>query len=420
MNSGKGPRIAIVSGARTPFAKAGSALRQRSALDLAVHAVNGAVEMSGLQPDAMDELQFGIVVVTPRIPQFSREVCFASRLPASVRALTLVDNCITGISAVGALSDSIRAGRAEMGIAGGVESMSNPTVMFRQRASRIFVDMANARSLRERLALAAELRPKDFIPEPPAIAEPSTGLSMGEHCELMVKEWEIPRETQDEIALRSHQRAHAATQDGRLRAEIHPLDGVDQDTLIRPDTTLERLASLKPIFDRSPSGTITAGSSSPLTDGAAAVVLATESRAESEGLVPLAFIRDVEFAAIDPKDGLLMAPAVAVPRLLERNKLKLEDMEIVEMHEAFAGQVACNLKAWAKGWKERAIGEVDTEILNPLGSSIAVGHPFGATGVRIVLTLANELKRRNGRYGLISVCGAGATAAAMILERDRD
>ncbi len=420
MNSGNGPRIAIVSGARTPFAKAGSALRQRSALDLAVHAVNGAVEMSGLQPDAMDELQFGIVVVTPRIPQFSREVCFASRLPASVRALTLVDNCITGISAVSTLSDSIRAGRAEMGIAGGVESMSNPTVMFRQRASRIFVDMSNARSLRERLALAAGLRPKDFIPEPPAIAEPSTGLSMGEHCELMVKEWEIPRETQDEIALRSHQRAHAATQDGRLRAEIHPLDGVDQDTLIRPDTTLERLASLKPIFDRSPSGTITAGSSSPLTDGAAAVVLATESRAESEGLVPLAFIRDVEFAAIDPKDGLLMAPAVAVPRLLERNKLKLEDMEIVEMHEAFAGQVACNLKAWAKGWKERAIGEVDTEILNPLGSSIAVGHPFGATGVRIVLTLANELKRRNARYGLISVCGAGATAAAMILERDRD
>ncbi len=417
MKTRKGSRIAIISGARTPFAKAGSVLRRRSALDLAVHAVNGAVEMSGLEPESINELQFGIVVVTPRIPQFSREVCFASRLPASVRALTLVDNCITGISAVSALSDSIRAGRAEMGIAGGVEFMSNPTVMFRQRASRIFVDMANARSLRERLALAAGLRPKDFIPEPPAIAEPSTGLSMGEHCELMVKEWKIPRRTQDEIALRSHQRAHAATMDGRLRAEIHPLDGVDHDTLIRPDTTLERLATLKPIFDRSSSGTITAGSSSPLTDGAAAVVVASEARAEREGLAPLAFIRDVEFAAIDPKDGLLMAPAVAVPRLLERNKLKLEKMDIVEMHEAFAGQVACNLKAWAEGWKESAIGEVDTEILNPLGSSIAVGHPFGATGIRIVLTLANEMKRRNVRYGLISVCGAGATAAAMILER---
>ncbi len=417
MKTRKGSRIAIISGARTPFAKAGSVLRRRSALDLAVHAVNGAVEMSGLEPESINELQFGIVVVTPRIPQFSREVCFASRLPASVRALTLVDNCITGISAVSALSDSIRAGRAEMGIAGGVEFMSNPTVMFRQRASRIFVDMANARSLRERLTLAAGLRPKDFIPEPPAIAEPSTGLSMGEHCELMVKEWKIPRRTQDEIALRSHQRAHAATMDGRLRAEIHPLDGVDHDTLIRPDTTLERLATLKPIFDRSSSGTITAGSSSPLTDGAAAVVVASEARAEREGLAPLAFIRDVEFAAIDPKDGLLMAPAVAVPRLLERNKLKLEKMDIVEMHEAFAGQVACNLKAWAEGWKESAIGEVDTEILNPLGSSIAVGHPFGATGIRIVLTLANEMKRRNVRYGLISVCGAGATAAAMILER---
>ena len=417
MRTAKGTRIAIISGARTPFARAGAGLKRRSALELAVHAVNGALEMSGLDPASVDELQFGIVVVTPRIPQFSREVCFASRLPAGVRALTLVDNCITGISAVSALSDSILQGRAELGIAGGVESMSNPTVMFRQRASRIFVDMANARGLRERLALAAGLRPRDFVPEPPAIAEPSTGLTMGEHCELMVKEWEISRETQDEIALRSHQRAHAATLDGRLRAEIHPLDGVDHDTLIRPDTSLERLAALKPIFDRSPSGTITAGSSSPLTDGAAAVVLASEARADREGLTPLAFIRDIEFAAIDPEDGLLMAPAVAVPRLLERNKLKLDQMEIVEMHEAFAGQVACNLKAWAGGWQERAIGEVDAEILNPMGSSIAVGHPFGATGIRIVLTLANELKRRNARYGLISVCGAGATAAAMILQR---
>ncbi|MDH3314872.1 MAG: acetyl-CoA C-acyltransferase [Gammaproteobacteria bacterium] len=417
MKQRKGSRIAIISGARTPFAKVGTVLRRRSALELGVHAVNGAVEMSGLDPEAVEELQFGIVVVTPRIPQFAREVCFASRLPASVRALTLVDNCITGISAVSALSDSLRDGRAVLGIAGGVESMSNPAVLFRERASRIFVDMANARGMRERLALAARLRPGDFIPEPPAIAEPSTGLSMGEHCELMVKEWKISRQTQDEIALRSHQRAHAATQDGRLRAEIHPLDGTDRDTLIRPDTTLERLAALKPIFDPSPSGTITAGTSSPLTDGAAAVMLTTEARAEREGFAPLAFIRDVEFAAIDPKDGLLMAPAVAVPRLLERNKLKLEKMDIVEMHEAFAGQVACNLKAWAEGWKERAIGEVDAEILNPLGSSIAVGHPFGATGIRIVLTLANELKRRNARFGLISVCGAGATAAAMILER---
>ncbi len=418
MSFENGTRIAVISGARTPFAKAGAELKHRTALELAVHAVNGAVEMSGLDPETVDELQFGIVVVTPRIPQFSREVCFASRLPSRTRALTLVDNCITGISAVSALSDSIRARRAELGIAGGVESMSNPTVMFRLRASRKFVDMAGARGLRQRLALAARLRPKDFIPEPPAIAEPSTGLSMGEHCELMVKEWKIPRKAQDEIALRSHQRAHAATVDGRLRAEIHPLDGVDQDTLIRPDTTLERLAALKPIFDRSPSGTITAGSSSPLTDGAAAVILTSESRAKSEGMVPLAYIRDVEFAAIDPDDGLLMAPAIAVPRLLARNNLTLKDMDIVEMHEAFAGQVACNLKAWAEGWKESAIGEFNTEILNPLGSSIAVGHPFGATGIRILLTLANELKRRNARYGLISVCGAGATAAAMILERD--
>jgi acetyl-CoA acetyltransferase family protein len=409
--------VAVIAGARTPFAKAGTVFRHRSALVLAVHAVDGVLEKSGIDPHRVEELQFGIVMVNPRIPQFAREVCFASRLPSSVRALTEVDNCITGLSAVTLLSDSIRAGRTRLGIAGGVESMSNPALLFNPRASRIFVDLATARSFGERLRFAARLRPGDFFPDAPAIAEPSTGLSMGEHCELMVKEWNIPRQVQDAIALRSHQRAHAATEDGRLKSEIHPLDGVDHDPLIRPDTTLERLTALQPIFDRSPGGTITAATSSPLTDGAAALMMVSEADAESAGHEPLAFIRDVEFAAIDPSDGLLMGPAMAVPRLLRRNRLSLADMAIVEMHEAFAGQVACNLKAWADGWKEPAIGEVDPQALNPLGSSIAVGHPFAATGIRIITTLGNEMARRNARYGLISVCGAGATAAAMILER---
>ncbi len=410
-------RVAVIAGARTPFAKAGTVFRRRSALELAVHAVDGVLEKSAIEPHRVQELQFGIVVVNPRIPQFAREVCFASRLPSSVRALTAVDNCITGLSAVTLLSDSILSGRTRSGIAGGAESMSNPAVLFNPRASRIFVDLARARSVGERLRIAMRLRPRDFFPDAPAIAEPSTGLSMGEHCELMVKEWNIPRQAQDAIALRSHQRAHAATEDGRLKAEIHPLNGIDHDPLIRPDTTLERLAALTPLFDRSPGGTITAGTSSPLTDGAAALILVSEAYAESTGYQPLVFIRDVEFAAIDPNDGLLMGPAVAVPRLLRRNRLSLADMAIVEMHEAFAGQVACNLKAWADGWKEPAIGEVDPQALNPLGSSIAVGHPFAATGIRIITTLGNEMTRRNARYGLISICGAGATAAAMILER---
>jgi acetyl-CoA acetyltransferase family protein len=240
---------------------------------------------------------------------------------------------------------------------------------------------------------------------------------MGEHTELTVKEWEIAREEQDEIAYLSHMNAHKATEDGRLKAEIYPLDGHEQDLFIRPDTSLEKLAKLPPVFDRSPAGTITAGNSSPLTDGAAAVLLMSEDRARNENREPLAFIKAFEFAAIDPKDGLLMAPGLAVPRLLRKTGLSLSDMDLIEMHEAFGGQVASNLRAWEKGWKEPAIGRVDRDKLNQLGSSIAVGHPFAATGARIVTTLANEMKRRNARYGLVSICAAGAQASAMILER---
>ena len=417
MSQARALRIAIVAGTRTPFARAGTVFRHRSALDLAVHSVNGVFEKFQIAPESVEALYFGIVVLNPRIPQFAREVCFGSRLPSTVRALTLVDNCITGLSAIHMLAGSLRAGRASFGIAGGAESMSNPAVLFNPRASRLFVGMAAAGSLRERLGIALRLRPRDLLPDAPAIAEPSTGLSMGQHCELMVKEWRISRGVQDEIALRSQQRAWAATEDGRLGHEIHALDGIERDPLIRPETTLARLAALPPVFDRSGAGTITAGSSSPLTDGAAAVVLATEGEAVRRGFEPLAFIRDMEFAAIDPKDGLLMAPGVAVPRLLARNGLSLDDMDLVEMHEAFGGQVACNLEAWAQGWKEAAIGKVDPARLNALGGSIAVGHPFAATGVRIVVTLANQMKRQNARYGLISICGAGATAGAVILER---
>jgi acetyl-CoA acetyltransferase family protein len=240
---------------------------------------------------------------------------------------------------------------------------------------------------------------------------------MGEHTELIAKEWKIPRAQQDEIAYLSHKHAHAATQDGRLKAEIHPLDGVDHDLLIRADTTLEKLAKLPPVFDRSAAGTLTAGNSSPLTDGASAVLLMSEARARREGREPLAFIKAFEYAALDPKDGLLMAPALAVPRLLKKTGLKLSDMDIVEMHEAFGAQILANLRAWELGWQEPAIGKVDRSKLNPQGSSIAVGHPFAATGGRIVTTLANEMKRRNARYGLLSICAAGGMAAAMILER---
>ncbi len=410
-------RVAIVGGARTPFAKAGTVFKKYSALELAVHSINGLLEKQALDANAVDELVYGITVMDARIPQFAREVVFASRLPSSVRALTVADNCITSMSAIASVFDSIVAGRAEIGLAGGVESMSNPSVLFNRRASRIFLDAGTAKTLGQRLKILAGLRPSDFKPGIPGVQEPSTGLSMGEHTELTVKEWKITREEQDEIAYRSHMNAHQATEDGRLTAEIHPLDGYEQDLFIRPDTSVEKLAKLPPVFDRSPAGTITAGNSSPLTDGAAAVLLMSENRARSENREPLAFIKAFEFAAIDPKDGLLMGPGLAVPRLLRKAGLSLSDMDLFEMHEAFGGQVASNLRAWEKGWKEPAIGCVDRDKLNQLGSSIAVGHPFAATGARIVTTLANEMKRRNAKYGLVSICAAGAQASAMILER---
>jgi len=410
-------RVAVVGGARTPFAKAGTALKEYTSLELATHSVNGVLEKLDLDPHTVDQLAYGVVIVDPTIPHLAREVNFASELPTSVRALTVTDNCISGTSAIAAVHDAIATGRATTGIAGGVESMSNPPVMFTREAGRILLKTKTAKTLGDRVKALSALRPRHFMPWSYGIEEPSTGLSMGEHTEITVKEWQIPREVQDAIAVRSHMNAHAATEDGRLVAEIHPLNGIDRDLLIRPNTSLEALAKLSPVFDRSDVGTITAGNSSPLTDGAASVVLMAENRARELGYEPLAYIRDFINVGIDPQDGLLMGPGIAVPRLLKRNGLTLDDIDIIEMHEAFGGQVASNIKAWEQGWKEPAIGSVDTEMLNPSGSSIAIGHPFAATGARIVTTLANELKRRDARYGLISICGAGATAVAMLLER---
>ena len=411
-------KVAIVGGIRTPFVKANTVFKKYTSLELSAFAVNGLIERFNLSVESIDELVYGWVITDPKVPNIARELVFNAGLPSTIRAHTVSNNCITGIHAITSIYDSIREGRTEIGIAGGVESMSNPPVMFGRRASRVFLDIAVSKSFGSRVAHAIKIRPGFFKPNAPAIEEPSTGLSMGEHTELMAKEWKIPREEQDNIALRSHMNAHKATEDGRLKAEIFPIDGIDRDLIIRVDTTIEKLGKLKPVFDKSPEGTLTAGNSSSLTDGASAVLLMSEERAKKEGFEPLAYIRGFEYAAINTSDGLLMAPAVAVPRLLKRTGFSLEDMDIIEMHEAFGAQIACNIRAWENGWKEESIGKVDIEKLNPLGSSIAVGHPFAATGGRIVTTLSNEMKRREAKYGLISICAAGAMAAAMILERN--
>ena len=410
-------RVAVLAGRRTPFVRAATVARGHDALDLSLHALQGLGVDHALWLMEVEALAWGIVVVNPRIPQMAREVVLRGGLNPSVQAVTVTDNCITGITAIVALARAMADGRADVAIAGGVESMSNPAVLFNQRAARVFLDLASARAMAERARLALRLRPRDFLPDAPSIVEPSTGLSMGEHCELMVKAWAIGREMQDAVALRSHQRAFSATHDGRLGQEIHPLDDIRDDRMIRGDTSLAKLTALKPVFDRSDTGTITAGTSSALTDGAAAVLLVSERRAERAGIAPLAWITDYEFASIAPSHGLLMAPALAVPRLLARHDMTLCDLDVIEMHEAFAGQVLCNLAAWSKGWKEPAVGSVDDQKLNPLGGSLAIGHPFAATGIRLVTTAANELARRGTGRALVSVCGAGATAAALLLER---
>lgn len=410
-------RVAVVAGARTPFARMNGELRDHTALDLSTIAVDGLLDRNGLDPSTVDTMAWGIVGVDPRVPHLAREVAFSTRLPSTVRAVTVTDNCITSISGIELVADAIRDGRASAGIAGGVEALSNPAILVSRNLARQLVELSRAWSLPERARILARIRPSDLTPRQPAVKEPSTGLTMGEHAELMVKDWGVHRIDQDEIALRSHLRAAAATADGRLANEIVPVDGLAHDPIIRPGTTMEKLSKLPPVFDRSAMGTISAGNSSPLTDGAAAVVLMSERRAAELGREPVAYVKAIEFASIDPADGLLMGPAVAVPRLLARTGVRLEDVDLVEMHEAFGGQVVCNLLAWERGWKEPAIGTVDPERLNVNGSSIAVGHPFAATGARIATTLANEMARRDATLGLVSICGAGATAAAMLLER---
>ena len=306
-------RVAVGGGARTPFAKAGTAFKAYSPLQLSAHAVDGLLSTQDLDPRSVDELVFGITVVDARIPHLAREVVFASELTSTVRALTITDNCITGTSAITTIYDSIVAGRAEVGIAGGVESMSNSSVLFSRHARQVFLEAASTKTLGQRLRVLARLRPRDFKPSVPGVEEPSTGLSMGQHTELMVKDWQISREEQDEIAYRSHVHADRATEDGRLRSEIHPLDGIDHDLLVRPETSMEKLAKLPPVFDRSVAGTLTAGNSSPLTDGAASVLLMSEHRASREGREPLAFVRAFEYVGIDPKDGLLHGPGNCRP-----------------------------------------------------------------------------------------------------------
>ncbi|MDH3290326.1 MAG: acetyl-CoA C-acyltransferase [Gemmatimonadota bacterium] len=424
-----GRRVAVVAGCRSPFSRAGTDLKDVSAVDLARHTVVELVHRAGLRGAEVDEVYFGQVVASPLVPNIAREVSLLPQFPASIPAATVNRACASSNSAIVMGHDQIRLGHSDVVIAGGAENLSDIPILHSKRFSEILVGLSKAKTVNDRVKLLSGFRPKDLVPVSPAIAEPSTGESMGESAEKMAKLNGISRQAQDDFAVRSHRLAHAGTEDGRLTAEIAPFfaDGhaepITRDNGVRPDTSVEQVAKLKPVFDRR-YGSVTAANSSPLTDGAAAVVLMADETARALGHEPLAYIRSYAVAALDPGDQLLMGPAYAVPKALERAGIGWKDLGLVEMHEAFAAQVLSNIQAleskqWAveKLGRSEAVGEVNWETLNVMGGSIALGHPFGATGARITLTLASEMTRRDAQFGLISVCAQGGMGFAMVLER---
>lgn len=423
-------RVALVASCRTPFAKAGDVFKDLTALDLAKVAVGELLERSEVDPGLIGTLVMGQVVPSIKAPNLARETALGVALPKTVPAHTLNRACASANQAIAEVASSILMGHIEAGIAGGAESLSAVPIMHSKGMANVLIAASKARSLGARLSVFSRVRLKDFIPETPAIAEPSTGLSMGQSAEQMAKDNGISQAEQDEIAFRSHQNAARARDDGRLGIEIAPVHlppryatTVSTDGLIRADTTLAALAKLKPVFDRR-HGSVTAGNASPLTDGAAAVLLMSEEKALALGYTPLAYIKSWAVAAVDPAWQLLMGPAFAVPLALDRAGLTLGDMDLIEMHEAFGAQVASNIQAlesesFARERLGRSsrVGVVDRERLNVCGSSIAIGHPFGATGARITGMLGHEMTRRDSKFGLISVCAQGGMGFAMVLER---
>ena len=425
---GNGRRVAIVAGLRTPFERSGTLFKSLSAQELGRAVVAELVARTGLDGEEIDALVFGTVVPSVLAPNIAREVSLLPMLPKGIPAFTVSRACTSANQAITDAADQIVLGHADVAIAGGAESLSNVPILHSRGFANALVGASKAKSVGGKLGALTRIRPRDLIPITPAIAEPSTGETMGQSAEKMAKLNHIPRDEQDQFALRSHRLAAAGTQDGRLTAEMMPYYVPPQysevalsDNGIRPDSTPEALAALKPVFDRK-YGTVTAGNSSPLTDGAAAVVLMSEERAKALGYTPLAYIKSYAYAALDPGEQLLQAPVLAAPMALARAGLALGDIDLVEMHEAFAAQVLSNLRGFeSQEWAERAgltqpIGEVDRSRLNVMGGSISIGHPFGATGARITTTLANELRRRNGQFGLMTLCAAGGMGFAMVLE----
>ncbi len=422
-------RVAIIGGSRIPFARAGTAYAAATNQDMLTAAFQAVVSRFNLKNEVLGEVAAGAVIKHSRDWNLARESTLGCGLHPTTPAYDLQRACGTSLSAIIQLGYRIALGEIDCAMGGGVDSASDVPLAYNRKMRDIFLRSFKGRTFLERAKPWLGFRPGLLAPMPPSTGEPRTKMSMGQHCEEMAKEWGVTRREQDELALKSHHNAAKAWRDGFFSDLAVEFKGLKSDNNVRADTSLEKLSSLKNAFDRSERGTLTAGNSSPLTDGAAAVLLASEDWAKARGLEIQCFLSFSETAAVDfvgmagPKEGMLMAPAYAVARMLKRAGLKLQDFDIYEIHEAFAAQVLCTLKAWESAeWSRKRLnmdplGSIDREKLNPKGSSVAIGHPFAATGARVVATLAKQLAERGSGRGLISICAAGGQGVVAILER---
>ena len=418
-------RVAVLGGVRIPFCRSHTLYADLTNLDMLTTALNGLADRFALHGVHIDEVVGGAVVTHAKDWNLAREAVIGSVLSPTTPAITIMQACGTSLQGALQLGAKIATGQIDSGIALGSDTTSDAPVVFKRNFAQRLVRMSRARSLRGRLAAFKGFSPAELAPQPPNTSEPRTGLSMGEHCELMAKEWGIGREAQDRLAYESHKKAAAAYDEGFMDDLVIPCAGVFRDNTIREDISLEKMAELKPAFDRFGTGTITAANSTPMTDGAATVLLACEAWAKKRGIPVLAYLTLGRTSAVDfvQGEGLLMAPTVAVSELLTETQLALQDFDYYEIHEAFAAQVLATLKAWESEeycrnrlGRDGPLGSIDRAKLNVKGSSIAFGHPFAATGARILAVLAKLLHRQDGQRGLISVCTAGGMGVAAILE----
>lgn len=418
-------RVAIIGGTRIPFCRSNTAYSDLSNLDMLSDTLQNLVEKYGLSGRKVDLVIAGAVTTHSRDWNLAREALLSTSLSPATPGVTLQMACGTSLEAAVLAAGRIATGQIDCAIAAGSDTTSDVPLVLHPRLARRLTRLSQARSLSARLKAFKGFRFSELAPQPPANGEPRTGLSMGQHCELMAREWGISREAQDQLALESHLKGAAAYTEGFFDDLVFPYHGVARDNNLRPDSSLEKLATLRPAFDRSGSGTLTAGNSTPLTDGAAAVFLASEDYARQHNLPVLAWLTQARSAAVDfvGGDGLLMAPTIAVSELLENSGLSLQDFDFYEIHEAFAAQVLCTLKAWESEeycrtvlGRDTALGAIDRSRMNVKGSSLAVGHPFAATGARIIATLGELLHAKGQGRGLISICTAGGMGVAAILE----